>query len=301
MTMLVVVLAGCSSSASASDEPVAIHMGVMKALEQVPYVYAYETGMYADAGLDVSFEFFGSAKDRNAGWESGDFQVQTADLADIAMAASQDQDIVATGSIVGDFKLVASPELSKTYDGDIASLDGKSVGFSENTVTEYYVDYVAEQNGIEFDKVPFPAIPDRFAALESGDLDLAILPDPFPSQAIAEGSKLVWNSLDSDAPTLSALTWNGTFYNENTEAVEAFIDTTNAAVDELNGMDPSEYKDMVLEYELIEADYYDELTEGIQFNKIETPTEESWDVVNAWAQEKGIVTSPKAYDDVIKA
>lgn len=300
VAVMVLVLAGCSS-ADSSDEVVTINMGLMKAIEQVPYVYATETGMYEDAGLDVSLTFFNSAKDRNAGWETGDFQVKTADLADVAMAASQDQDVVATGSVEGDFKLVASPELSKTYNGDIASLDGMSVGFSENTVTEYYVDYVAAEAGIEFDKVPFPAIPDRFAALQSGDLDLAILPDPFPSMAIADGSQLVWNSIDSDAPCLSSLTWNGTFYNENTDVVNSFIEVTNDAADQLNNMEPSEYKDMVMKYDLIEEDYFDELTTGLVYPKIEVPTEEAWDLVNTWAQAKGIVTDAKAYDEIVKA
>ncbi len=298
--MMVLVLAGCSSDAE-TTETVTMNMGLMKDIAHVPYIYATETGMYEEAGLDVSLTFFNSAKDRTAGWETGSYQVQTADLADIAMMASQDQNIVATGSVGSNFKLVASPELSKSYDGDIASLDGMSVGFSENTVTEYYIDYVADEYGIEFDKVPFPAIPDRFAALQSGDLDLAILPDPFPSMAIADGAQLVWSSIDAEAPQLSALTWNGDFYNENKEAIDTFIEVSNKAAKELNSMDPSEYEDMVMNYDLIEADYYADVTDGIEYSQLETPSSENWDLVNAWGTDKGIVTSEKAYDDVIVA
>ncbi len=298
--MMVLVLAGCSSDAE-TTETVTMNMGLMKDIAHVPYIYATETGMYEEAGLDVSLTFFNSAKDRTAGWETGSYQVQTADLADIAMMASQDQNIVATGSVGSNFKLVASPELSKSYDGDIASLDGMSVGFSENTVTEYYIDYVADEYGIEFDKVPFPAIPDRFAALQSGDLDLAILPDPFPSMAIADGAQLVWSSIDAEAPQLSALTWNGDFYNANKEAIDTFIEVSNKAAKELNSMDPSEYEDMVMNYDLIEADYYADVTDGIEYSQLETPSSENWDLVNAWGTDKGIVTSEKAYDDVIVA
>lgn len=298
--MLLVVLAGCSSSTE-SVENVDVNMGLMKDIAHVPYIYAAETGMYEDAGLNVSLEFFNSAKDRTAGWETGSYQVQTADLADIAMMASQDQNIVATGSVGSNFKLVASPELSKSYDGDITSLDGMSVGFSENTVTEYYIDYVADEYDIEFDKVPFPAIPDRYAALKSGDLDLAILPDPFPSMAVADGAQLVWSSIDADAPQLSALTWNGDFYTENKDAVDTFIEVSNEAVDALNDMDPSEYEDLVMKYDLIEADYYADVTDGIEYSHLETPSSENWDLVNAWGTDKGIVTSEKAYDDVIVA
>ncbi len=300
LTMLVLVLAGCSS-ATETTETTTINMGLMKDIAHVPYIYATETGMYEEAGLDVNLTFFNSAKDRTAGWETGSYQVQTADLADIAMMASQDQDIVATGSVGSNFKLVASPELSKTYDGDIASLDGMSVGFSENTVTEYYIDYVASEYDIEFDKVPFPAIPDRFAALQSGDLDLAILPDPFPSMAVADGAQMVWSSIDAEAPQLSSLTWNGTFYEENQDAIETFIKVSNEAVDELNSMDPSEYEDMVMNYDLIEADYYADVTNGIEYSHLETPSSKNWDLVNTWGTDKGIVTDAKAYDDVIKA
>lgn len=299
-TAMLLVLAGCSS-ASTTDEVVTIKMGLMKDIAHIPYIYATETGMYADAGLDVQLQFFNSAKDRTAGWETGDYQVQTADLADIAMMASQNQEIVATGSVGSDFKLVASPELSKTYDGDIKSLDGATVGFSENTVTEYFIDYVAEENGISFEKTPIPAIPDRFSALESGDLDLAILPDPFPSMAIADGSQLVWDSLDANAPQLSALTWQSSFYDENADAVSTFIEVSNKAVDEVNSMEPSEYKDMVMKYELIDEAYYDEVTDGVVYSHLDTPTEENWDLVTAWGQDKGIVTDAKSYDDVIMA
>ncbi len=298
--MMVLVLAGCSSNAE-TTETVTMNMGLMKDIAHVPYIYATETGMYEEAGLDVSLTFFNSAKDRTAGWETGSYQVQTADLADIAMMASQEQNIVATGSVGSNFKLVASPELSKTYNGDITSLDGMSVGFSENTVTEYYIDYVADEYGIEFDKVPFPAIPDRFAALQSGDLDLAILPDPFPSMAIADGAQLVWSSIDAEAPQLSALTWNGDFYNENKDAVDTFIEISNEAAKQLNSMDPSEYEDMVMNYDLIEADYYADVTDGIEYSQLETPSSENWDLVNAWGTDKGIVTSEKAYDDVVVA
>lgn len=294
------VLAGCGSS-SESTETVTINMGLMKDIAHIPYIYAEETGMYDEAGLDVNLTFFNSAKDRNAGWETGDFQVQTADLADVEIMAGQGQDIVATGSVASDFKLVASPELSSSYDGDIASLDGKSVGYSENTVTEYYIDYVADEYGISFDKVPFPAIPDRFAALQSGELDLAILPDPFPSQAMADGAVLVWDSIAEEAPQLSNLTWQGTFYNENTEAVEKFIEVSNEAVDAVNGMEPSEYKDMVMGYDLIDEAYYDEVTDGVVYSKLEKSSEETWDLVETWGVDKGIIAEPKEYSDIVVA
>lgn len=300
VAVMVVALAGCGSSSESTDT-VTINMGLMKDIAHIPYIYAEETGMYDEAGLDVNLTFFNAAKDRNAGWETGDYQVQTADLADVEIMAGQGQDIVATGSVGSDFKLVASPELSSSYDGDIASLDGKSVGYSENTVTEYYIDYVADEYGISFDKVPFPAIPDRFAALQSGELDLAILPDPFPSQAMADGAKLVWDSIAEQAPQLSNLTWQGSFYNENTEAVEKFIEVSNEAVAAVNGMEPSEYKDMVMGYDLIDEAYYDEVTDGVVYSKLEKSSEETWNLVNEWGVDKGIIADPKEYSDIVVA
>lgn len=297
--MMVLILSGCGSNKQAT-EATSIEMGLMKDIAHIPYIYAVETGMYEEAGLDVNLTFFNSAKDRSAGWDTGAYNVETADLADSAMMASQGQDITVTGSVGSNFKLVASPELSKNYDGDIASLDGAKVGFSENTVTEYYIDYVASEYGIKFEKNPIPAIPDRFAALQSGDLDLAILPDPFPSMAVADGAKLIWGSIDAKAPKLSALTWQGEFYNGQTDAVKTFIKVSNEAVDKVNNMDPSEYKDMVLKYDLIDEGYYDQVTSGVQYSTLITPTEEDWNLVNAWGTDKGIITEGKDYSEIVK-
>lgn len=297
--MMVLILSGCGSNKQAT-EATSIEMGLMKDIAHIPYIYAVETGMYEEAGLDVNLTFFNSAKDRSAGWDTGAYNVETADLADSAMMASQGQDITVTGSVGSNFKLVASPELSKNYDGDIASLDGAKVGFSENTVTEYYIDYVASEYGIKFEKNPIPAIPDRFAALQSGDLDLAILPDPFPSMAVADGAKLIWGSIDAKAPKLSALTWQGEFYNGQTDAVKTFIKVSNEAVDKVDNMDPSEYKDMVLKYDLIDEGYYDQVTSGVQYSTLITPTEEDWNLVNAWGTDKGIITEGKDYSEIVK-
>lgn len=285
LVLTILLLGGCSDNSD--QEVITIKMAAMRDIAYVPYVYAVEQGMYEEAGIDLQIDFFDSAKDRNAAWDTGDYDVETADLTAGALLTSLGDEITITGAPGGVYKFVSSPEIASTYNGDISSLDGMSVGISENTVIEFYVDYISEQYGIEFDKQPIPSIPDRYQALLSGEIDLAILPDPFPTMAIAEGSKLIWNSYEEEVPQLGALNWNQDFV--DTDIMQTFLNVTDASANELNESGSSSYKEIAIANGLIEEQYFTELTTGLEFGESITPSNDTWNQVTSWAYEKGMI------------
>lgn len=292
---MLLVLAGCSSNTD-SGELTTIKVATMKDVIYAPFLYAVEEGMYEDAGLDVEIKFFDSAKDRNAGWDSGEFDMETADLTAGALLGSLGDDIKITGAPRGAYKLVASPQVSSEFDGDFSSLDGMSVGYSENTVIEFYVDYLANREGIEFEKTAIPSIPDRYSALLSGEIDLAILPDPFPTMAVEEGADLIWQSSEEGVTDLSGLNWQA---DVDTDTIDTFIDVSNEAADIVNQEGPDSYKEYAISYDLVEEQYFDAITDGLEFDHIETPSEDTWNEVETWALNKGMIENLVDYDQII--
>lgn len=294
VAILILGLAGCGSTQD--SENIVVDMAAMRSLSQLPYVYAAETGMYEDAGITLNIEFFDSAPNRNAAWDTGDYDVEVADMTAGAILTDQGENIKITGSPETAYKLVASPEVSNSFSGDMQDLDGMSIGLSENTVIEFYVDIVADTYGIEFDKRPIPSIPDRYTSLISNDLDLAILPDPYPAMAEEDGAELIWTSASADIPQISALNWNENF--TDYETVNTIIDVTNEAIIEMNEKGPDAYRDYAIDYNLIEADYFDAVIADNEFVEIITPTESSWQAVIDWTNGKGITSNPASYDEV---
>lgn len=295
MVMMVLVLAGCSSTGE-SEELTSIKVATMKDVTYAPFLYAVEEGMYEEAGLDVEITFFDSAKDRNAAWDSGEYDMETADLTAGALLGSLGDDIKITGAPRGAYKLVASPEVSSKFDGDFSTLDGMSVGYSENTVIEFYVDYLADREGIKFDKTAIPSIPDRYSALLTGEIDLAILPDPFPTMAVEEGADLIWQSSEEGVTDLSGLNWKG---DVSTDTIDTFVKVSNDAADIANEQGPDSYKEYAISYGLVEEQYFDAITDGLEFTQIEAPTKETWDEVETWALNKGMIENLVDYDQIV--
>ncbi len=292
---LILVLTGCSTETT-PEEMTTIKVAAMKDIAYAPFLYAVEEGLYEEAGLDVQITFFDSAKDRNAAWDSGDFDMETADLTAGALLGSLGDDIQITGAPRGAYKLVASPEVSETFNGDIASLDGMSVGISENTVIEFYVDYLANEYDIEFDKKPIPSIPDRNAALLNNEIDLAILPDPFPTMAVEQGAELIWQSTEDGVTDLAGLNWQG---DVSSETIDTFTEVTNEAVDTVNEKGSESYREYAIEYGLVDEEYFDAITDGLEFTHMEAPSEDTWNEVETWAYDKGMIENKVDYDEII--
>ncbi len=299
LAISILALTGCGSTTSESDV-VTINMAAMNSISQLPYLYAEENGMFEEAGIDMNIQLFNSAKDRNAAWDTGDYTVEVGDLTSGAILSNLGEDITITGSPETTYKLVANPEISESFDGDFSSLDGMSVGLSENTVIEFYVDIVADMYDIEFDKVAMPDIPGRYSALISGDLDLAILPDPFPSMAAEDGGDIIWTSTDSsDIPQISALNWNENF--DDMDTISKVIEITNEASQEMNELGPDSYRDIAIANNMIDEAYFDAVTADLVFTESVVPSVGTWEAVVDWTNAKGITEDVASHEEIMFA
>ena len=117
-------------------------------------------------------------------------------------------------------------------------------------ITELIVRATLEDAGVGHDDYTFTEIPfpEQGAALERGDIDVALLPEPFITILLAEGNKVVGDPMTT--PALEGLPLvgyaaTGEFVAENPDVIESFqramAEATQIAID-----DPSRVSDVLL-------------------------------------------------------
>ncbi len=167
------------------DETTTLSLGSLRIANSAPQVV--DEAIFADNGvsLDITYAMSGAAI--VPGVIGGDYDIGYGSVVSVIQAVEQGLPIriIANGDIsVGEIVVLADGEISEAAD-----LEGKVVATNalKSTVDLETSVSVEERGGdpseIEYLEVPFPA---QLAALDSGTIDAAVLPEPFLSQAKAD-------------------------------------------------------------------------------------------------------------------
>jgi NitT/TauT family transport system substrate-binding protein len=149
---------------------------------------ADKQGFWKNEGLSVDIVFTRAAATSAQQVASGDIQVASAGLDPSlrAIEAGSDMVVIAGGTRVPPYNLVTKPDIKSWAD-----LKGKKViigGAKDPTV--FFLDKMFSANGLKLtdvDLVFAGSTADRFAALDSGAVDAAMLTQPFDLTAIGKG------------------------------------------------------------------------------------------------------------------
>lgn len=150
--------------------------------------------------------------------------------------------------------------------GDITSieqLEGKKVAISgKGSVPEYAMNYILSQKGLD-DKVSLDYLPDHASVAQSllaGDIDVAILPQPFVTQVTLKDSDVKilidlneeWEEVSNGESVLSmgCLIINKEFAEKNKEFVDEFLKAYEQSVNFVNS-NPAEAAKLVEKNEII--------------------------------------------------
>lgn len=150
--------------------------------------------------------------------------------------------------------------------GDIISieqLEGKKVAISgKGSVPEYAMNYILSQKGLD-DKVSLDYLPDHASVAQSllaGDIDVAILPQPFVTQVTLKDSDVKilidlneeWEEVSNGESVLSmgCLIINKEFAEKNKEFVDEFLKAYEQSVNFVNS-NPAEAAKLVEKNEII--------------------------------------------------
>lgn len=165
-----------------------ITVAVLPTVEIAPLMLAIEEGWFADAGLDVQVEIAGSGPTTIAGVIGGDYDIAYSSFVPfIAAQAKQVADlrIVTDNSYAAPntAMVVTPPDSTLT---SVLQLEGKRIAVpGPNTSADLMVKSAMDVNNLDHTTVawiPLP-FPDMAAALQRGDIDAAMMVEPFITTA----------------------------------------------------------------------------------------------------------------------
>lgn len=300
-SMMAFSTVGCSSQDASAKETKAltetITIGVMGSVDAIPLVIAQEKGYFEEAGVEVQVEVFKAAKDRDAALQADALDGVLADQVAIAIYQNAGIDMKITGITDGQFGLVAG---ANSGIASIEDIKGKKIGISENTVIEYTLDKILEDNGMtpdDVEKVVIPPMPNRLEMVNSGQIDAAIMPNPFSDAAEAAGGKTI-EKIDNTGRYISVTAFKQDVIDTKEAELKAFYSAYDKAVEYLNTTDISEYEDTIITV----VGYPEDMRGNIimpTFRKNQLPESAQIEEVLTWSTHKGLLTKELKSEDVV--
>jgi NitT/TauT family transport system substrate-binding protein len=296
---LAVGLTACTTSQNAAP----IRVAVLPILDTLPMYVAQAEGYFEEEGLSVEFVPVSSAPERDSLMQAGQIEAMINELVSVILFNQEDVEVLTVR-----FARTATDEypvfriLSSAQSGitEVEQLVGVPIGISEGTVIEYTTDRILEKAGLEpaeIEKVAIPRIPDRYALLESNELDAANLPDPVASLAIQGGAYLVIDDTSYPEISHSIISFDAEFVRENPESVRAFLRAIERAVEAINS-DKNRWDQLLVENSLIPPPLIESYTLP-DYPQASVPSEAQFQDVMEWAISKNLVKTSLDYRDAV--
>lgn len=230
---LILGLSSCAQNKTneqASSSKLELTIGVMPSIDHLPLVIADKMGYLDSLGIDLELERFFSPMERDVALQTGAIDGAVSDYTSVEIQRHRGMALETFCALDGLFLLVVRPDLEISQ---IADLQGKRFALSSNTVIEYATDQV--MGALPFEKVEVQKLPIRLEMLASGEIDAAVLPQPFAQIALMRGMKAVEGSLGTSQPlALTGLVLDKGIIEQHPEAMKALEEAYNLGVSYLS-------------------------------------------------------------------
>ena len=170
------------------------------------------------------------------------------------------------------------------------------IGISQATVIEYMADRVLEHAGIskeEIAKIAVPKISDRTALLASGELKVAVMPDPLASLLMQQGAILFIDDTSLPEVSNSVYSFRTEFLEERPADAKALMEAIEKAVNDINS-DKDAWKNLMVELKLVPeaivGDY-----QVPTFPTASVPSESQFNDAVKWALDRGLIPAAQNY------
>ncbi|HLR96488.1 MAG TPA: ABC transporter substrate-binding protein [Jiangellaceae bacterium] len=275
-------LTACSGGDSGADssgdgELTPVTIGAIPIVDTAASHLGLEQGFFEEEGIDLTIENTDGGAGAMAGVVSGNFEFAFGNLTSVMVAHEEGLPVQyvtngtsVTGSEDG-FGAVVVPE-----DSDIqsaADLPGNTVSTNNfANITGDTVNYAVEQDGgdpstIDYIELPFPDMP---AAVMNGQVDAAMVVEPFLTQAIDQGARVVsWNFQAIPEMDIAGYFTSTEVLEGDPDLVEQFTRAMNRSL-EYAAENPEEVRDVVGTYTEIGEDIRSRMnmpTFRVEFNR----------------------------------
>jgi len=296
-SLMLFMTAGCGPEQQGKDTKLSkLTIGLMPDTDSIPFIIAAERGYFAEEGVEVELVPFKSAMERDAALQSGNLDGAVSDLLAVIFARSGGFSMHAVSYTDGNYNLVAGGNAGISAAAD---LRGKDIAISRNTIIEYVTDEILSVNGMkeqDVSKVVIPQIPVRLEMLQSGNLAVAVLPEPMASVAVASGSRYVTGSGDLGINP-GVIVFTDSSINEKAQSIRAMYRAYNKAVKYLNDTPRAEYIDLVMEKSGFPAPARDAL-DLKPYRSAGLPAEKDVEETVRWVKNKEL-GGDYSYDDLV--
>lgn len=239
LAVVALVVASCGGDDDSGDgggqagqAPASISVGVLPIVDVAPLYLAIEQGYFEEEGLVVEPEVGVGGAAVVPAVVGGDVDIGFSGYTSLVAAQQQGLDL----TVVSDG--VAAPEdpeqdvTAVVVSGDSGieqpiGLEGKRMGVNAlKGVVELSTRVAADEAGVDTSSLRFVEvpIPEQRAALDAGEIDAALLPDPFLTGALSEGDRQVLPAFAAVSPGLGYAGYftSAEAFSERTEVFEGF-------------------------------------------------------------------------------
>jgi NitT/TauT family transport system substrate-binding protein len=203
-----------------------------------------DQGFFEDEGLDVTIDTAGGGAAIVPGVVSGDYDFGFSNYISLYVANDKglDLQVVANGVTAGEDAAKDFGGVVVLDDSDVktpADLAGKTVSVNtlanigDTTIRSIVAEDGGDAEAVDFVEIGFPDAP---AALENGQIDAAWIVEPFLTQAVAAGARVVTYNFSGFDPELdvSGYFTSGAKATAEPEVVEAFQRAMNISLEFAN-------------------------------------------------------------------
>ena len=325
--LLLLLLVGAPLLAQDEMAEPDLRVGGLPVSNGIPSALALLLGYFEEAGFVVELVPTASAQELRELMEAGELDGFQADLITtlVLMEGGLDLRLVRHVEMTNhpDFAIVANSESGIESAED---LSGASIAISTSTVVQYLADQLLDSVGISADEVEYVNVPwifNRYEMLQGGEIDVALLPQPFLSHAANAGHHvLVDDTVAVYVP--EAISFSAEALAEKGDAVRAFLGGYERVLEAANAYEDRETATAEWYTAELQAQVFASLmrlqattdpalvdalvryvtlhdTSGIwiHLSTAAVPTAEEFAHAQDWALDVGLVMEARAYEDVV--
>ena len=297
-----------ATTEQAAQEPVGdgtpLRLGLLPVTDVIPFYVAQQLGYFEEEGVTVELIPVASAADRDTFIQAGEIDGQLNDLISTVLTnAGEGTQIRVVRQARTAFEdqaqyfILSAPRSNITIPSD---LKGKEIAISENSSIEYVTDRLLQMEGFTEEEIVttnVPQIPTRLQLLLEGQVSAATLPDPLASLAVLQGATVVLSDAAHPEVTQSVISFRADVLESRPDDVAAVLRAFDRAVQAINE-NPAAFQDVLIAQSRVPEPLLGQY-QLPRFPEGGFPTEEQLADVVDWAMEKGLISEPLAYDELV--
>ncbi|MFE7835859.1 ABC transporter substrate-binding protein [Streptomyces sp. NPDC057474] len=232
---------GTAQPAAESGKPAKVVVGLLSVAAVAPAYLGEDKGFFSDEGLDVEFRPVQGGAEAVPMLMSNEIQFSFGNAISMAYAQLQgiDMQFVTEGAQGGTDPKDNTTGITVAKKSKIRTADdlaGKTFGVNQlKALGEITIRTALEKRGVDASKIKFVELdfPEMNAALANGSIDAAFSTEPFMSQGLAAGNRVVMDSISETAPHLSLSGYFSSkqYIDKNPDVVKRFQRAMNRSLD----------------------------------------------------------------------